>query len=173
LAKSSPTRYPYNKQQQQQSQRRGSVKVSGSVSISSPLLPPAILKQYDEIIPTFSQDLHREVLKEGKHRRSCDSWLIKGGTIRAVFGQVCALVITLATLYVALQLGLAGYTWTAAIIVAVNLAGLVGAFLGREIITRRTLPNEEDLPHPPQIDEADDYDDDEPPPRESLQAPQD
>lgn len=128
--------------------------------IASPLLPPAILREYDEIIPGFSRDLHRDVQKESKHRRSCDSWLIKGGTIRALFGQVCALLITLATLYVALQLGLAGYVWVAAVLVAINLVGLVSAFLGREVIARRQTEKQPPFPQTPN-DQFEDEDEDE------------
>ena len=146
MAKRSPTKFPYNKPKSEQS-----LQVRQEVMWSAHLPPPGILDQYNKIIPSFSEDLHKEVFQESKHRRSCDSWLIKGGTVRAIFGQVCALTITLAALYVALQLGLAGHTYTAAIIVAINLAGLVGAFLGREIITKQPTPTEDNLERRPEL----------------------
>lgn len=90
-----------------------------------------ILEQYNRLIPTFAQDLHREVMKESRHRRSVDNWLIKGGTLRGLFGQVCAVAIALFGLYVAWQLGLAGKEVAAAIIAAVDLVGLVSVFLGQ------------------------------------------
>jgi len=116
----------------------------------SPLPPPQILQQYEAVIPGFSKKLQEEVYRESKHRRSNDRWLIRGGTVLAFFGHLCALTIVIFGLYVAWQLGMAGYTWTAIAIAGIDLLGISCAFLGRQIIASRNPEPAQAPPEPPQ-----------------------
>lgn len=121
----------------------GHIQVRGEMSWTSHMPPAAFVRDYNQIIPTFGSDLHKEAMREMKHRRSCDSWLIKGGTLLALSGQLCAFLIVIAVLFVALVFGLLGYPGSAVCIVGIDLLGIVGAFLGRSYISQKGGVEEE------------------------------
>lgn len=113
------------------------------MSFVSPALPPQVLEQYNRIIPTFAEDFHKETFKEANHRRSCNSWIIKGGTIRAFTGQLCAIAIAGGALYAAYLLGMAGHEVAASVIGGFDILGIVSVFLGQSYLRSKAQVNKE------------------------------
>jgi uncharacterized membrane protein len=68
----------------------------GSEFFSGPLLPPATLRQYDEITPGFAERLLRLTETEAEHRRSITARAQRQDAIEMAVGQVFALIIALA-----------------------------------------------------------------------------
>ena len=108
------------------------------------LLPPQLLREYNEIIPTFADDIHREFIKEGKHRRSNNNWLIRGAIGSKFFGQISALAIALFVLYIAWDLGKNGQPYLAGFLGGLDLVALVSVFLGVQYFGKNQEPIEEE-----------------------------
>jgi uncharacterized membrane protein len=121
--------------------KQPAVQISQEMSFVSPALPPQVLEQYNRIIPTFAEDFHKETFKEANHRRSCNSWIIKGGTIRAFTGQLCAIGIAGGALYAAYQLGMAGHEIAASVIGGFDILGIVSVFLGQSYLRSKKAEN--------------------------------
>lgn len=114
----------------QRNQRNATLEVTQELRFQTHLLPPQLLKEYNEIIPGFAKDIHQEFINEATNRRSNNNWLVKGMIISRFLGQVLGFGIAVFVLYIAWDLGVKGHDWLAGTIAVIDLAALVSVFIG-------------------------------------------
>ena len=94
------------------------------------LLPPALLREYNQIIPEFSKDIHTEFLNERQTRRSGNNWLVKGMIIWRFTGQGAAFILAAFIFWIAWDLGAKDHDWLAGTLATDDVVALVSVFLG-------------------------------------------
>lgn len=114
----------------QKNQSNATLEVTQELRFQTHLLPPQLLKEYNEIIPAFAKDIHQEFLKETANRRSNNNWLVKGMIISKFLGQILGFGIAVFVLYIAWDLGVKGHDVLAGTIAVIDLAALVSVFVG-------------------------------------------
>jgi uncharacterized membrane protein len=92
---------------------------------SGPLPHPDMLKQYEEAVPGLAQVIVHQFSEQGTHRRWLEKTNMIHATGRSWAGLACGLVVALAGLWAAVQLG----GWAGAVLGAIDLVGLVGVFV--------------------------------------------
>lgn len=116
--------------QKKKSAESSSIEVMQEVSFSTHLPPPQIIERYNEIIPSFAEDVHNEFLNETKARRSYNNWIVKGTIGSRIFGQILGFGIAVFVLYIAWDLGVKGHDGLAGTIAVIDLVALVSVFVG-------------------------------------------
>jgi uncharacterized membrane protein len=104
---------------------------------SGPLPSPADLKRYDEVIPGAAAVLLEMAKEEAAHRRNQEHDGL-GVAIRdqkayrrsELFGQICALVLSLSLISGAVYLGVNGHPVVASILGPTGILGPIAAFIG-------------------------------------------
>jgi uncharacterized membrane protein len=104
----------------------------------SPLLPPSVLAQYEELIPDFAERYMRSWEVQGEHRRRLESTVVATNSRTQTRGQTFAFVLGALTLLVAGALGVSDHEGAAIAVVGIDFAGLGGAFL----VTKRRQDRE-------------------------------
>jgi uncharacterized membrane protein len=100
------------------------------VSFSTHLPPPEIIRQYNDIIPSFGQDVHNEFLNEVQARRSNDKWIVKGTIVFRFTGQLIAFVLAVLIAVIAWDLGRNNQPLLGGVLGGLDLVALVSVFLG-------------------------------------------
>ncbi|HAG0017976.1 TPA: DUF2335 domain-containing protein [Salmonella enterica] len=103
-----------------------------------PVPPPAMLKEYDDIIPGLANRLVELTEKEQAHRHRTESDSIKIATR----GQVMAFCVVLIVIVTAILFGLHGNTVLAGILVGIDLAALVTAFIAGKYYSGKATTDE-------------------------------
>ena len=99
------------------------------VQFEGPLPPPALLREYDEIVPGFARRLLEEFETQGVHRRRIENVVI-GANVRAQSrGQIIGMVCFLSLVAGAVALGLKGHDAAAIALAGIDVAGFGGALL--------------------------------------------
>lgn len=115
----------------------------------SPILPPAILKQYEEIIPDFAERYFAAWERQGAHRQRLESTVVAAQTRTQLRAQPYTFALGALALLVAGALGLAGEGGAAVAVVALDFTGLGGVFVyGRISNVREARRKEEAVPDP-------------------------
>lgn len=108
-----------------------------SIAWSAPMPPPEIVRGYNDIIENGAERLFKQFETEADHRRQMQ-W--RGQTfalVAALSGRVCALIVSLAFLGVAVYALSIKEPWVAAAFGGGSLALVVGAFTGLQNAFRR------------------------------------
>ncbi|HCM1919156.1 TPA: DUF2335 domain-containing protein [Salmonella enterica subsp. salamae serovar 28:r:e,n,z15] len=90
-----------------------------------PVPPPAMLKEYDDVIPGLANRLVELTEKEQAHRHQTEAATLN----IARRGQTMAFGVVLIIILAAILFGLNGNTVLAGILVGIDLAALVAAFI--------------------------------------------
>lgn len=99
------------------------------VQYSGPIPPPAMLDQYNRIVPGAAERIIKMAEQQHSHRITLESKVIASDIRNSILGVICAFVITLAVLL------LAGYsihknqTWAAGFFSVLGIGGLVSTFI--------------------------------------------
>jgi uncharacterized membrane protein len=123
-------------------------------AISSPYLPPAYLREYEQIVPGSAARTFELVDRQSTHRQDLEATVVRGSEGRANRGQWFGLIVALSFLAAASVLILLGHEAAGTILGTVDLVSLVGVFvLGRTKqavnIQRPDPPASRILPRPP------------------------
>lgn len=122
-------------------------RAEGSLHIG-PLPSPTALREYQEISPAIVEAIVDAFEQQGRSRRSNESWIYKGGTIRSILGVIFAFLIAIAALGGGVYLVLQGHSIAGTIFGGFGLLGLVEAFLygtsERRARSRKTAEEAED-----------------------------
>lgn len=100
-----------------------------SASWVGPLPPPAVLREFDELVPNGAERIFAQFEAEAEHRRKCEDKQLRFGIRDAHIGQF------LAGLYAVLAFGVSAYAiskeayWAASFISGTTIVGGIVAFL--------------------------------------------
>lgn len=106
--------------------RRG---ISLSSTFSGPLPPPEILIRYNDAVPDGAERIIALAERQAAHRMALESRVVDADIKRANWGLVAGFVVALAGLLVAYLLVDRGNAVAGVALGAVDLVGLVGAFI--------------------------------------------
>ena len=121
---------------------------------SGPMPPPVLLREYEDICPGSADRMLRMAEQEAEHRRKTESEIISAQQeysnkqfAEARFGQVCALVITIAALIGGVYTAVNGHEIAGGIIGVGGIGGIVTTFiLGRHTESEPKNNAPEDAP---------------------------
>lgn len=100
-----------------------------SYHFSGPLPPPALLRQYDDIIPGFSHTLLENWKDQTEHRMDLESKVIDSGVLMAKWGLAAAFTLGMTGIIAATIMATSGAEIPAATVGGISLAGLTGSFI--------------------------------------------
>ncbi len=115
-------------QNQPQNKPAGSLKVQG-VQYSGPIPPPAMLEQYDKIVPGAAERLLRMAEEQSAHRRSLEKKAIDTDSRNSTMGIASALLISLSAFCVVVYAIIVGQIEVAKLVAGGVIVSLVSAFI--------------------------------------------
>lgn len=98
-------------------------------SFQSPILPPAILKQYAELIPNFAERYYSNWENQTAHRQALETKVVETQSKTQLRAQHYAFMLGALVLVVALVLGLNDQEVAAVAVVSLDFIGLGGMFI--------------------------------------------
>lgn len=105
-------------------------------AFSSPIPPPEILREYNDLIPNGAERIMVMAEDQNRHRIRLESVVVQGDTKRSYTGLWLGFVISLAVLLLALYAIREGYPTLAGVIVAIDLVALASVFVYGSISRR-------------------------------------
>ena len=115
----------------------------------SPYLPPAILEQYERIVPGFSKQYLESMQQQTTHRQALESKVIDTQTTTQRRAQPYTFALGALALLVALVLGMNDHEAAAVAVVGLDFFGLGGVFVyGRISNVREARRKEQAVPDP-------------------------
>lgn len=115
----------------------------------SPILPPAILKQYAEIIPDFAERYFASWERQTTHRQKLEATVIAAQTRTQLRAQPYTFALGALALVVAAILGITDHETAAVAVVGLDFFGLGGVFVyGRMSNVREARRKEAAVPDP-------------------------
>ena len=115
-------------QNQPQHKSGGPLKMQG-VQYSGPIPPPAMLEQYNHIVPGAAERILKMAEEQSAHRRSLEKKAIDTDSRNSTIGIVSALFITLSAFAVVAYAITVGQKEIAQIIGGTVIVSLAGAFI--------------------------------------------
>jgi uncharacterized membrane protein len=94
-----------------------------------PLPHPAVLRQYDEVIPGFAREYADSFIRQGKHRQRLEWVHLLNGIIRSYLGLLAGFIVVLVFGYWSVQLIREGHEVSGTLFGTVDLAALAGVFI--------------------------------------------
>lgn len=115
----------------------------------SPFLPPAILQQYEQLIPGFSKEYFEAWQRQTLHRQTLEAKVIETQTTTQRRAQPYTFGLGAIALVVAGVLGVSGHEGAAVAVVGFDFLGLGGVFVfGRVSNVREARRKERAVPDP-------------------------
>lgn len=102
---------------------------ASSYQFSGPLPHPAILQQYDAVLPGAADRIIRMAENQEGHRHKLESAVVHAEIRKSYFGMVCGLIVALTGMGIGGLLLNAGHTIGGSIFAGVPLTGLVTVFV--------------------------------------------
>ena len=96
---------------------------------SGPLPPPAMLEEYNKIVPNAAERIIKMAEDQSAHRIKLETQVISADTRNSTFGIVSALVITLGVLVLAAYALKLGQTIAGGFLGTLGVGSIVGAFI--------------------------------------------
>jgi len=110
---------------------------SVSAEFAGPIPHPAILEQYDRVVPGSAERILAMAERQSAHRIELEGCVIRSDIRKSERGQWFGLIVALSGLAAAVALGIAGHGVAGGIIGSVDLVALVGIFVyGRKQKTK-------------------------------------
>jgi len=122
---------------------QGSVEIT-EASFRGPIPPPAILREYNEVIPDGANRILTMAETQSAHRIGLERRVIVGDDVRAYLGLGTAFIIAMFGLYLSYRVIMAGHDVAGAALGAVELASLVSVFVYGSRTRRRELARREE-----------------------------
>ena len=98
-------------------------------AFEGPLPPPDILAQYEEVVPGSAERILRIAEQEAEQRRALVARLVSADVSRARWGLWVGAFVALVAIVAATAMALAGHPWPGTIVIAIDLASVVGVFV--------------------------------------------
>jgi uncharacterized membrane protein len=96
---------------------------------SGPLPPPAVLEQYNAVIPNGAERIMVMAEEQSKHRQSLEKKALNTDSRNSLCGIIFALLLGLATIVMGGYVIINGYSWGGTILGSAGLVGLVSVFI--------------------------------------------
>ena len=100
-----------------------------SVSYSGPVPPPAILKQYNDLVPGSASQILEQARSQTEHRIALEKTVISSNIRRSNWGLVAGFVVAMTAICLGSFLVYLGHDAAGATIAGLATAGLVSAFI--------------------------------------------
>lgn len=113
--------------------------VSISQQITSPIPPPHILKEYDQISPGSAEKILNEFYLQGAHRRKLETEVISSQLSESSRGQIMAFTITIVTIGLSFYAIIKGFQLGGSILGGSALLTVVGLFINGARSQRKSL----------------------------------
>lgn len=104
---------------------------------SGPLPPPAVLREFEQILPGSAERIFAQFEKQSEHRRTLESSAIANEITQSRRGTNCAFILGLVGLGVAAFFAYMGHPASGATVGGVGLASLLTAFLTGTVSRRK------------------------------------
>ena len=138
---SSPARQPGPTDQGRTSEpNESSVFLEHGAFLKGPLPPPAILEDFQRIVPDAPERILRQWELEADHRRAYERTALDATVRREALGQISAVLFALTALGVSAFAIWMHEPWVAATIGGGTIVSVVGAFLYRRSVKRVDTP---------------------------------
>lgn len=99
------------------------------VQYSGPIPLPAMLEQYDKVVPGAAERIIKMAEQQHSHRIAIEGKVIASDVRNSFLGVVCAFVITLAVLALAAYSIYRNQPWAAGFFSVLGIGGLVSTFI--------------------------------------------
>jgi uncharacterized membrane protein len=103
--------------------------LSATTQWQGPLPPPAVLREFDALVPNGAERIFGQFEKEASHRRDCEQKQIKFAMRDSHIGQVLAGIYAVCAFGVTAYAISIGANWIAAILGGGTIVGGIVAFL--------------------------------------------
>lgn len=100
-----------------------------SASYSGPIPPPAMLKQYDEVVAGAAARILGMAEDQSKHRMQIEQRVLYHDSVRAYLGMVCGLTLGVVAIAGGSIAAYYGRDWFGGTLSLSGLASLVGVFI--------------------------------------------
>lgn len=115
-----------------QSAPQGAMVASFEASVTSysgPLPPPAVLRQFEEILPGSAERIFAQFERQSEHRRSLEASVVANEITQSKRGTFAAFALGMTGLVIAAYFAYLGHPVSGATVGGVGLASLLTAFL--------------------------------------------
>ena len=106
---------------------------------SGPLPPPAILAQYDQIVPGSAATILARSEKQSDHRMSLEAYVIPKQQDQSARGQHYGLIVALTGIIASVIMVLSGHDVAGGFVGGTTLLGMVTVFVTGKVIQARDL----------------------------------
>lgn len=130
------------KQEGAQQPKGNQVAMSATIKaeqFSGPLPPPAILAQYDKIVPGSAATIIARSEKQSDHRMSLEAYVIPQQQDQSARGQHYGLIVALTGILASLVMVLCGHDAAGGFVGGTTLVGMVGIFVTGKLVQAREL----------------------------------
>ena len=103
--------------------------VATSTSWEGPLPPPAVLQQYEDVLPGSAKDIFQRSEKQSDHRMRMESAVILGDARRSDVGLVFAFILALTIIILAFYVMIWVNPWAGVTALSVDIAVIAGIFV--------------------------------------------
>lgn len=104
-------------------------RVVAAASYEGPIPPPAMLREYDLIIPNGADRILKMAESQLAHRQALESKVVSGDALRSWVGLIAGVTVALAILAVSGVLIWNGHDWAGTALGTVDIAAIVGVFV--------------------------------------------
>lgn len=108
-----------------------------TASFSGPMPPPAILAEYEKIVPGAAERILIMAESSMKHQHEYDHAILKVSKQQLARGQIFGFLIGLSAIGASVYSATIGYPWLAAILGGTTVVGLVTAFVVGRVVKSR------------------------------------
>ena len=112
------------------SERSQSIEVvATATSWQAPLPPPAVMRQYEDILPGSAKGIYQRWETQSDHRMLMESAVVVGGSKRSYLGLVFAFILSLAIIASGTCIAIIVHPWAGSSVIGTGIAGLAGVFV--------------------------------------------
>jgi uncharacterized membrane protein len=129
MAKKTRKRTTRNQPLPEEHQRKNQGLLAKAESFSGPLPPPAVLAQYNEVVPSAAERIIAMAENQARHRQELEKRIIESDTKNSRLGLHYGLIIGLAAVVGGVYCISSGYEVGGSIVGGTGLTGLVGVFV--------------------------------------------
>ncbi len=105
--------------------------------ISGPIPPPQVLQQYNNTVPGAAERIITMAEKQSNHRIYLEKRVVDSGIHKSYLGMILAAAIAIYGLYIAKEIAINGKEWAAAIVIALDLGGLISVAIYNGSVQRK------------------------------------
>ncbi len=108
---------------------------------TGPIPSPAVLQQYNQVIPNAAERIIQMAEKQSDHRIDLERKVIDSNIAKSYLGMILAAIIAIYGLYIAKEIAVNGNPWAAGIIAALDLGGLISVAIYNGLMQKKQREN--------------------------------